>query len=106
MGTEGKYEGTLEEQCRQWIEEVTGESLPWEDAGEGELHNALKSGVALCRLVNKLAPGSIKKISTSKMPFPQRENIQVCARRGGGSERPLLGAPLARMDDDSDLAAC
>lgn len=32
--------------------------------------------MTLCELVNKIQPGSAKKISSSKMPFPQRENIK------------------------------
>ena len=75
---EGSYGGTLEEQCRQWIEEVTGEALEWDEGAEhGALWGALKSGVALCALLNRLAPGTVKCVSASEMPFPQRENVQA-----------------------------
>ena len=74
----GSYGGTLEEQCRQWIEEVTGEALEWDEGAEhGALWGALKSGVALCALLNRLAPGTVKRVSASEMPFPQRENVQA-----------------------------
>eukprot|EP01123_Difflugia_compressa_P009384 TRINITY_DN3096_c0_g1_i1.p1 TRINITY_DN3096_c0_g1~~TRINITY_DN3096_c0_g1_i1.p1 ORF type:complete len:140 (-),score=23.05 TRINITY_DN3096_c0_g1_i1:214-633(-) len=35
----------------------------------------LKSGVVLCEFVNKLKPGSVKKINKQRMPFMQMENI-------------------------------
>ena len=40
----------------QWIEEVMGEPLPTGDFGE-----VLKDGVILCKLINKIQPGSVKK---------------------------------------------
>ena len=55
---------------RAWIEAVLGEPL-----GDETLHVILKSGVVLCNLINALKPGSIKNISTKKMPFMQMENI-------------------------------
>ena len=35
----------------------------------------LRNGQVLCRLVNKLKPGTIKKVNVMKMPFAHRENI-------------------------------
>ena len=60
----------MEAEARAWIEAVLGEPL-----GDETLHVILKSGVVLCNLINALKPGSIKKISTKKMPFMQMENI-------------------------------
>ena len=40
----------------------------------------LRSGVVLCTLLNALKPGSIKKISTSNMPFKQMEQISLFLR--------------------------
>ena len=40
----------------QWMEEVMGEPLPTGDFGE-----VLKDGVILCKLINKIQPGSVKK---------------------------------------------
>eukprot|EP01051_Picozoa_sp_SAG22_P011699 SAG22_NODE_1149_length_5353_cov_1.820898_2_plen_424_part_00 len=54
----------------KWIAEVTGSAVG------ADLGEALKSGVILCELANKIKPGSYKKVSTSSMPFPQRENIK------------------------------
>ena len=39
-----------------------------------EVHN---SKFTLDRLINALRPGSVKKINTMKMPFKQRENIEL-----------------------------
>ena len=60
----------MEAEARVWMEAVLGEPL-----GDGTLQELLKSGVVLCNLVNALKPGSVKKISTKKMPFMQMENI-------------------------------
>jgi hypothetical protein len=53
---------------------------------KGSFHEALKSGVQICRLINKLYPKTIKKISKSKMPFNQMGNISVfltaCRKKG------------------------
>ena len=40
----------------QWVETVMGEPLPKGDFGE-----ILKDGVILCKLMNKLQAGSVKK---------------------------------------------
>ena len=59
-----------EAEARKWLEELTGLEL------EGEsLHEALKSGVVLCAAVNKIKPDTIPKVTDSKMPFKQMENI-------------------------------
>merc|ERR1719383_877995 len=36
----------------------------------------LKDGSVLCKLINRLKPGSVKKINTMNAPFKQRENIE------------------------------
>jgi len=61
-----------EAELKAWIEAVTGESL-----AEGSLHNALKSGAALCKLVNAIeGAGIIKKIHPDTAAiFRQMENI-------------------------------
>eukprot|EP00293_Proteomonas_sulcata_P005332 CAMPEP_0184320550 /NCGR_PEP_ID=MMETSP1049-20130417/114439_1 /TAXON_ID=77928 /ORGANISM="Proteomonas sulcata, Strain CCMP704" /LENGTH=312 /DNA_ID=CAMNT_0026641083 /DNA_START=171 /DNA_END=1109 /DNA_ORIENTATION=+ len=67
---EGQYWGSDEEIIQAWLKEVLGEEL------ETPLQPILKSGVVLCNLVNKIRPGTIKKISKAAMPFPQRENVK------------------------------
>ncbi|EKX46492.1 hypothetical protein GUITHDRAFT_152375 [Guillardia theta CCMP2712] len=68
---EGQYTGSDEEVARAWISEVTGEKL------EGPLQECLKSGVVLCKLVNRIKSNSILRINTGPMPFPQRENVNA-----------------------------
>lgn len=52
-----------------WISELSEMQL------DSDFHAALKSGVALCKALNKLSPGACPKISTFNQPFMQRENI-------------------------------
>jgi len=54
----------------RWIEDVTGERL-----GNADVGDVLKDGQVLCRLINKLRPGSVSKINDSPKEFPQMENI-------------------------------
>jgi len=65
-----KYDVELENQAAEWIEAVTGEA-----GVKGNFAEALHSGVVLCKLVNAIKPGTIKKINENKMAFKQRENI-------------------------------
>nr|CAD7409666.1 unnamed protein product [Timema cristinae] len=60
-----------EAEILQWIEDVLGEKLP-----SGQYEDILKDGVVLCNLINKIAPGSVKKIQTKGTNFQLMENIQ------------------------------
>lgn len=42
----------------------------------GQYEDILKDGVVLCKLINKLAPGSVKKIQERGTNFQLMENIQ------------------------------
>jgi len=74
---EAKFDQGQEAKCRAWLEEFLGEKFQ-----EPTLQEALKSGVRLCKAVNKIAGPVIKQISDKKMAAMQRENIarylQVC----------------------------
>lgn len=50
---------------------MLGEKLP-----PGNYEDILKDGVILCKLINKLAPGSVKKIQTKGTNFQLMENVQ------------------------------
>ena len=65
-----------EDEARAWIEAVTQLQKPADESFEAWL----RSGVVLCTLLNALKPGSIKKISTSNMPFKQMEQISLFLR--------------------------
>eukprot|EP00698_Gefionella_okellyi_P022067 TRINITY_DN7262_c0_g1_i1.p1 TRINITY_DN7262_c0_g1~~TRINITY_DN7262_c0_g1_i1.p1 ORF type:complete len:151 (-),score=28.73 TRINITY_DN7262_c0_g1_i1:53-505(-) len=64
-----KYDPKQEADARAWIEEVTGKKI------EGSFAEGLKSGALLCEVINKIKPGTIKKINTMKAPFMMMENI-------------------------------
>ncbi|KAH6850051.1 hypothetical protein B0I37DRAFT_403961 [Chaetomium sp. MPI-CAGE-AT-0009] len=65
-----KYTPAAANEARQWIEEVLGEKLP-----AGDLLDAVKDGVALCKLVNLATGPPGVKFKKSAMPFVQMENI-------------------------------
>ena len=63
--------------------------LSGKEKGDAEFAEWLKDGTVLCEAINGLKPGSVKKISPSKMPFKQMENI-------GRSKIPLSNQESAR----------
>ncbi|KAK2703354.1 muscle-specific protein 20-like isoform X1 [Artemia franciscana] len=67
----GKREPEKENEVLEWIKEVTGETissdLPYEDI--------LRDGTVLCKLMNKLSPGSIPKFNQNGGQFKFMENI-------------------------------
>ncbi|MBN3323939.1 CNN3 protein, partial [Atractosteus spatula] len=64
-----KYDSQKEEELRYWIEDVTG--MPIGD----NFQKGLKDGVILCELINKIQPGSVKKINHSKLNWHKLENL-------------------------------
>jgi len=80
-----KYSEELAQECLEWIKIITSEPINT----SGEMDNffeVLKDGKLLCKLVNCLQPGSIKKINESKMAFKCMENISAfleCAKNFG-----------------------
>ncbi|XP_048773520.1 myophilin-like [Ostrea edulis] len=77
----GKYDEKLEQGARLWIEAVLDmELVPGADQntplGERDFQGALKNGVILCRLMNAIKPGTIRKINENTMAFKMMENIE------------------------------
>ena len=72
---DSKYDPKLEQEAVQWIEKVLGEKVFAGAKGADAVQEKLKDGVILCNLVNKIKPGSVKKINTSTMAFKMMENI-------------------------------
>ncbi|KAL7988354.1 hypothetical protein Chor_007273 [Crotalus horridus] len=64
-----KYDLQRELELRQWIEEATGKRI-----GDNFME-CLKDGVILCELINKLQPGSVRKVNESTQNWHQLENI-------------------------------
>jgi len=65
-----KRDPEMETKLVNWIESVIGEPLPANRPIEDNVYD----GVYLCRLMNKLAPGSVKKINVSVEKFKMMEN--------------------------------
>lgn len=71
-----KYSEELAAESLEWIKEITKEDF----SVNGDMDNfyeILKDGTLLCRLVNCIQAGSVKKINESKMAFKCMENINV-----------------------------
>ncbi|XP_042353660.1 calponin-2 [Plectropomus leopardus] len=64
-----KYDTQKEEELRIWIEDITGVSIG------PDFQKGLKNGVILCDLINKLAPGSVKRVNHSALNWHQLENL-------------------------------
>ncbi|KAL0273224.1 UNVERIFIED_CONTAM: hypothetical protein PYX00_005956 [Menopon gallinae] len=67
----GKRDPQQDKEAQEWIECVLGEKFPAGVAYEDHI----KDGQVLCRLMNKLAPGSVPKINTGGGQFKMMENI-------------------------------
>jgi len=61
-----------EQQVQQWICDVLGKPNLFEDV---LYEDVLKNGIVLCHLMNKIVPGSIKKINESGSAFKMADNI-------------------------------
>jgi len=74
-----KYDLTLEQEARLWMEAVLGEELgPRNEAlGPDRMQELLRDGVILCRLLNAIQPNSVKFKENAKMPFHMMENIGI-----------------------------
>jgi len=71
-----KYSEELAQESLEWIRAITGEDF--NTSGDVDnFYETLKDGTLLCRLVNIMKPGSVKKINTSQMAFKCMENINA-----------------------------
>lgn len=62
-----------DKEAQEWMETVLGAKFP-----PGETYeDALKDGIILCKLMNKLSPNSIPKINTTGGQFKMMENINL-----------------------------
>lgn len=66
----GRYTPQAAKEVREWIESTLNDRIP-----SGDLLEALKDGVALCKLANLVLPSPGIKFKASPMPFIQMENI-------------------------------
>lgn len=67
----GKRDPEQEREAQAWIEAVIGRKfppgLPYEDA--------LRDGIILCQLMNRLKPGIVTKINTSGGDYKLMDNL-------------------------------
>lgn len=67
----GKRDPEQEREAQAWIEQVIGERFPpgvrYEDA--------LRDGIILCKLMNRLSPGIIPKINVSGGDYKMMDNL-------------------------------
>lgn len=66
-----KRDPLQDKQAQEWIETILGAKFPANELYE----DVLKDGTVLCRLMNKIVPGSIPKINESGGQFKLMENI-------------------------------
>eukprot|EP00026_Physarum_polycephalum_P006699 Phypoly_transcript_06750.p1 GENE.Phypoly_transcript_06750~~Phypoly_transcript_06750.p1 ORF type:complete len:496 (+),score=86.72 Phypoly_transcript_06750:172-1659(+) len=82
-----------EKQALEWIATVTGEALQSND-----VFTALKSGIVLCKLANKIKPGVVRNINTKTIAVCERENIKSYIRAC-----TEIGVPNDELFDVGDL---
>eukprot|EP01114_Cavostelium_apophysatum_P009684 TRINITY_DN2291_c0_g2_i1.p1 TRINITY_DN2291_c0_g2~~TRINITY_DN2291_c0_g2_i1.p1 ORF type:complete len:663 (-),score=131.60 TRINITY_DN2291_c0_g2_i1:27-2015(-) len=58
------------QEAKQWIEAVCGEKF-----SNPDWQISLRDGRLLCKLINQIKPGSVKKINAQKTDFAEMENI-------------------------------
>jgi hypothetical protein len=66
-------DGEQKTEVLDWIEAVLGQKIPRDQPFE----KVLKDGVILCNLINKLHPGSVKRINKKGGNFVLMENIEA-----------------------------
>ncbi|OZJ03914.1 hypothetical protein BZG36_03272, partial [Bifiguratus adelaidae] len=89
---DAKYDPEHERQAREWLELVSGEPFPSDDFQE-----SLKDGVILCKVMDKISPGTIK-YKKSNIPFVQVVDAIFSVSRyahKNGFDAPYLGPKLA-----------
>merc|ERR1712060_536689 len=70
-----KYNVEKANQAADFILHYVTDAVKPENCDEDHLHEWLKDGIILCKLINAIEPGSVKKINNSNMNFRQMENI-------------------------------
>lgn len=71
-----KFDRDLAREAIDWIGRVTDDAaISSVEPDQDRIVEAFKNGVSLCKLINVIQPGSVKKINESKMAFKMMENI-------------------------------
>ncbi len=70
-----KYDPEMSTQILEWIAEVTGESINT-DGSEENFYEVLRTGALLCKLLNTISEGAVKKYNpNTTMAFKCMDNI-------------------------------
>ena len=67
-----KRDPEQDKEAQEWIEAI----LEWKFPAGQSYEDVLKDGVVICKLINKIAPGSVSKINEGGATFKLMENIQ------------------------------
>ncbi|XP_037087983.1 myophilin-like [Pollicipes pollicipes] len=82
MKSQAKFSLDRAREAVDWVERVLDEPLDYASPDDGlrdqhDFGSLLKDGSVLCKLINILLPGAVRKINTMSAPFKQRENIEM-----------------------------
>jgi len=80
MKAQAKFDLERAQTAMDWIGQLTGKEIALKEGqlkDSDEFGEILKNGHLLCETINRLQPGTIKKINTLKTPFKERENIEL-----------------------------
>jgi len=92
-----KYNEDHAREVLEWVKEVTGDQINT----SGDMDNffeVLKDGTLLCKLVNEMKAGSVKKVNTTTMAFKCMENINSFLQAA-----TTLGVPTQEQFQTVDL---
>lgn len=71
-----KYSDELAQESLEWIKIILGDEF--DVSGDMDnFYEVLKDGQVLCRLVNSIKPGAVKRVNNSQMAFKCMENINA-----------------------------
>ncbi|CAG7820253.1 unnamed protein product [Allacma fusca] len=83
LKSQAKFNLERAQEALKWVEEVIEQKLEIPNSDEGirnqaDFATALRDGVALCELINRLCPNAVKRINThTNAPFKHRENLEM-----------------------------
>lgn len=80
MKAQAKFDMERAQTALDWIAQMVGRDIDLKDgqlSDSDEFGAILKNGHLLCETINRLRPGTVKKINTMKAPFKERENIEM-----------------------------